>query len=729
MTPTRPELLQIRTSAAAVAGSIGLTLTVAATVARPEVHPAWFSWLVIVTEAGAVGWCVRDAVVRAVPARGPVALVAVSAALLAMSAYATHGHPSPLPPALHVISVGLVLSPTALGTRGAVVTAAYFVVAFIYLRAPASGQPTATIEGLQHLVVICIQLVLWRMLLGSADRTEAGARARWAAEKQAARARERAIQTERWNALIHDKVLGALLLAIRRRPAPAAELAQDALDSMDLRGPGVRRADDLHGAIGDAARRLGLRLAVDVDGSSDGLDPEVLAAVHEATAEVLTNVARHSGQAIAWVEGHVSAQSIHLVIGDPGRGFDPSRPTGRAGLRTSVLARVGSVGGSARIQSAPGRGCRVTVDWAAAPVVADDDGPWSPAIVQVMFALGCTVILLAAWVGLAHPQFARSSAVTAAGVLAVVFFSSMLALGRAHPALVLASGVGLVLMAGALAANVAPPYEADWRWWFVGALDTAAAMMVLRHSLRAGLLFSVGVVVAIGVGHGLAPEWGSDAGLGTGPGVGALAGESLSFLPAVPQVFITVFLAGIVRRGLERAQRNVRQTAERAATAEIAALAADERTATFRQRSAELREEAGPALAVIATRHPPDAGQHDDWRRLEARLRDRLVAGPALTSGSVAAVEAARDRGVDVEVVALGEVGPGDASLFEALLSVVLPHVVGGSRVIAQWRAGGDGRLATVTVLGRWARPETVAVGAHRLAVEGDDDASVVTLT
>jgi signal transduction histidine kinase len=80
----------------------------------------------------------------------------------------------------------------------------------------------------------------------------------------------------------------------------------------------------------------------------------------------MVNSLQHAGNGVdRWVDvrshGH---QSFSIEIGDNGAGFDPELiPTERLGVRVSILERVASAGGQARIDTAPGEGTVVSLSW------------------------------------------------------------------------------------------------------------------------------------------------------------------------------------------------------------------------------------------------------------------------------------------------------------------------------------------------------------------------------
>ena len=78
----------------------------------------------------------------------------------------------------------------------------------------------------------------------------------------------------------------------------------------------------------------------------------------QIACEALTNVARHSGSRLAHLVLRRDGGRVHLLVRDPGRGFDTAASHPGFGLR-SMQARARAVGGELRITSAPGAGSLV----------------------------------------------------------------------------------------------------------------------------------------------------------------------------------------------------------------------------------------------------------------------------------------------------------------------------------------------------------------------------------
>ncbi|MEV6801035.1 ATP-binding protein [Micromonospora rifamycinica] len=90
----------------------------------------------------------------------------------------------------------------------------------------------------------------------------------------------------------------------------------------------------------------------------------VTAALVDATAAALANVARHAPDAAVAVRLGRDDGGVVVEVVDDGPGFDPATvPAHRYGLRESIQGRLADVGGRAKVTSAPGEGTRVRLEW------------------------------------------------------------------------------------------------------------------------------------------------------------------------------------------------------------------------------------------------------------------------------------------------------------------------------------------------------------------------------
>ncbi|MEV6343715.1 ATP-binding protein [Actinoplanes sp. NPDC051851] len=81
--------------------------------------------------------------------------------------------------------------------------------------------------------------------------------------------------------------------------------------------------------------------------------------LRDAARAALGNAVRHAGAGRIVVRVAESAGGVAVVVRDDGRGFDPRCTEPGFGIRQSITERVREAGGTATVESAPGRGTRV----------------------------------------------------------------------------------------------------------------------------------------------------------------------------------------------------------------------------------------------------------------------------------------------------------------------------------------------------------------------------------
>src|SRR5450759_29142 len=172
-------------------------------------------------------------------------------------------------------------------------------------------------------------------------------------DERAARARE----SERADiaAHLHDGVLQTLAL-IRSRSDSAEDVARLARAQErelrewlygDRRTPGTSVATDLRA------------VAVDVVVVGDAVPDAGTEALLQATREALVNAVTH-GRAPYSLYLEVVEDQVEVFVRDHGDGFELATvPTDRFGVRESIIGRVVRRGGTATVQSRPGRGTEV----------------------------------------------------------------------------------------------------------------------------------------------------------------------------------------------------------------------------------------------------------------------------------------------------------------------------------------------------------------------------------
>ena len=108
------------------------------------------------------------------------------------------------------------------------------------------------------------------------------------------------------------------------------------------------------------AKRTGISVSVNEEGLPRSIPPDHLKQLLHAFKESLYNIEKHSGASeakvcLSWTDTHLKVR-----IGDNGRGFDIKETTnnGHYGLHI-IDERIQSLGGTAKINSAPGEGTEI----------------------------------------------------------------------------------------------------------------------------------------------------------------------------------------------------------------------------------------------------------------------------------------------------------------------------------------------------------------------------------
>ncbi|HEY2696304.1 MAG TPA: ATP-binding protein [Pseudonocardiaceae bacterium] len=232
--------------------------------------------------------------------------------------------------------------------------------------------PTASLligdigRALEGLAVIATALVAL-MLVGIGTRLALGVGIR----------RGRAAEHARINRDLHDGVLQVLEAMALPIPADDGSSAQRLVEfrsiaraqAMELRRALDRQtetgqkvlSEDLAGLAAEMTRE-GLRAQLVFADVDDGELSEVRrVAVRDAVREALRNTMKHSGIREVVVRVEQRDNGIAVIARDHGTGFDSDNVRAGFGIANSITARLVEVGGSAKIESSPGKGTRVTL--------------------------------------------------------------------------------------------------------------------------------------------------------------------------------------------------------------------------------------------------------------------------------------------------------------------------------------------------------------------------------
>jgi signal transduction histidine kinase len=255
---------------------------------------------------------------------------------------------------------------------------------------PAGGDTTLTAAVLDSVYSILLGggiLILIAVLRAAASGVDTAQQN--ALERYSHAVRQHATEAERVqvDSIVQDSVLTTLISAARafspEAKALAATMAGNAIGHLR---EAVAVAPDSEATI--SGEILVQRITSAADSMSQPVTVRtfvdewceipvtVAEAAYSATVQAMINSLQHAGTGVdRWVDMHSHGhQAFTIEIGDRGAGFDPDQiPTERLGVRISILERVASAGGRARIDTAPGEGTVVSLSWDGEPEATRDE--------------------------------------------------------------------------------------------------------------------------------------------------------------------------------------------------------------------------------------------------------------------------------------------------------------------------------------------------------------------
>ena len=680
--------------AVSILASATIAVLVVSTVNDAAAPPWWSDWTIAafaaLAFAGAVGPFLGSSVGRLIAGIGAVAFAAAvmvypAAGLAAVAA----GQEGTVPWLLTAVSAPSLAILVVGGWRW---TASFLLVWTVVVVLSRSLLGGYSLTGLANDTQALLSAVTTRAVADVALRTavqvdRAAARAEAAAVVETEE-RARLSARSRAAAFVHDEVLAALRgVAEWSAGTREAVLRQAARATASVREhpPSL----DLEARVADLAAQAGVALETQRSAGAALCSPEVADALVAATAQALLNARRHAPDADCRVRIVSDATGGWIEVVDDGPGFRPeSVDPGRLGLAKTVLGVPAEVPGMrAVVDSAPGRGTRVRLDWTVdptAPEPSDVDG-WTlrtrERVVGAIFVVTQTAVGVVAAV-----QGAGGAAVSLA--MLGVLLSLTAVVGAARPRI---SRIGALAVAAVMGGAVAfglwaiPAPITYGSAWFV----TAAAFVPVALALR-----DRGGIALIGGGILLALL-----------GVDALVrpADLPQMLGIATRVATMVALSTVFVAMLRRLRRSAAVQAERR-------VASARRTAWDAAAHAELvayltevDAHARPLLDRVGQIGDVTAADRSEARAVEGLLRDGYRAGRLHGHGIPDAAKQARLRGVDVLLLDDGGVSvsteewvPGFAALVREQLAAAERRVV--VRVLPAGRAArahlvADGRL------------------------------------
>ena len=239
-----------------------------------------------------------------------------------------------------------------------------------------SGQLLLGLQEALHLFVfsaVLIALVL--ALRWEAGKTDSANQLAIASAVESARVDAAGIERSRLDALVHDSVLTTLLVAAQaetdQQRSLAAKSATDAIArlksarSEEFASTQITLASFFH-ALELRINQVTPEFKVSLSRMSDlPISSQIAVALTEATLQAVDNSLKHAGKAterVVRLKGEKSG--LKIVISDDGKGFRPSQVAkDRIGISSSIVSRTTNAGGRVFINSSPGSGTNVVIEW------------------------------------------------------------------------------------------------------------------------------------------------------------------------------------------------------------------------------------------------------------------------------------------------------------------------------------------------------------------------------
>lgn len=557
------------------------------------------------------------------------------------------------------------------------------------------------VNDLQALLTSAVICVIGGHILSVGHRLDAAAASTAAAAARESAERGRLAARTRAAALVHDEVLATLALAASDLPVPRARLAAQARDAASavarLTGEQAHGPTTLRRALADEARlHRASFVARDERTSIVSAVPTATAARDDAligaTRQALRNSIQHAPDATrSLVLIQADAETLVEIV-DDGPGFDPSGiADDRLGIRESIVGRMSLLdGGSAEIESAPGRGTVVRLH-CARPSVTQPAVPLEKAalrlgvavivIVYVITQMVCALLAAMAVPGSWPLQLTMLT--TALVAVEILRGSPRRVPERVRTAIVVSLACG-GLLAGVLSARLlyGVTYSYGGMWFAVAFAFLFVALAVQRRIAVA--LAGGAVIVAVLV----------VAGVLAGAPIGQIMQLTLRPVVSIVLAVAVILVVESMQRRIVALHRDMVASTER----ESWTLAA---RSELTGRVAELERTALPLLQRIGAGEQATDAHRREYARCEGELRDGLRAGSLARAPLIAAVASARERGVDVLLLD-DSAGAVDDRLIEPIL-LWMATAIAAARVRAVGRLLPPGReaQASLTVDGR----------------------------
>ncbi len=536
---------------------------------------------------------------------------------------------------------------------------------FGWVRITRSGGDLELLEAMQDVLTLLVLptalLLLIRFFANAVDELDATTIDSQRVE--ADRAIDRALQQQRTvlDGIIHDRVMTTLVAAVQtdQPRGEVAELARTALDALADAGAatdGGQTLDphQLARLIEDMVEPVcpQARVVVDSVNASFRVSAAVASVLGQATREAALNVSRHAEaeNCTITVTARVDRgdQQVRVDVRDDGNGFDPANlPADRFGIRVSMQERLSHIGGAVDITSRIGEGTLVSLLWVGHEQRGSDAMSRRRVSEAVRSVLRVEMFLFLVWlmvgvqvlVGLIAAQTQTSTNPLTLAALCLAVIATGIAVWRAGERRIGNFGAILVVVCLTTISQLMHLVTPAKEGLGYGSWHSSVVMVLLITVLVRGRRTIAWVGLTIFIVQAVA--WTYDRPLGP-----------YLFLDVVFGPLLWLVLATLVMRGV----RSIGEQLVRVRSASqqnTQAMAESFSKLVLREVwLAELRVQIGPLLQVLADpTHQLSAEERDACRVLEGRLRDALRAGNLVSQGVSDAIQAARERGVEVVLV------------------------------------------------------------------------------
>lgn len=316
-------------------------------------------------------------------------------------------------------------------------------------------------------------------------------------------------------AIMHDTAASTLLMVgqgAAHNPALLAAQADRDLATIAAfsASPATLSADQRDIVTGVHALSAQINTPVEFTGVTEvRVDADVADAIEGAAREALANVDRHARASRVTVT--VTAREVRIA--DDGIGFDIGSPrvAQRFGVRNSIRGRMADVGGHVRIDSHPGGGTTVVIQWGVAAARSDELREGVELIQRLLYGFGYGLTVIATVVVVMQSQRSvfdertnhAEQALVALAALACALLAGF-AVAHSAPRPVIWASCVLVIVLVPIQEYLLPAASlTTGSNWAFAALGWVVVALTYRFSLREGMT-ALAVLWVIGAGMMLA---------------------------------------------------------------------------------------------------------------------------------------------------------------------------------------------------------------------------------